>query len=167
MKIMKLLALGSLASLFLAAPALGGSHEAKQASSSMSVVAFAAHTGDFDTLLAAVETAGLTETLSSGGPFTVFAPTDAAFAKIPESDLEALLADKEELTAVLTYHVVSGRVTSEQVATLASATTLEGSSVAFETANGVQVDGATVVKADLMVSDGVIHVIDAVLMPSP
>jgi uncharacterized surface protein with fasciclin (FAS1) repeats len=161
------LALGFAASLFLATPALGGSHEAKQAKSSMNIVAFAAHTGDFDTLLAAVAAADLTETLEGSGPFTVFAPTDAAFAKLPESDLEALLADKEKLTAVLTYHVVSGRVTAEQVATLTSAETLQGGTVTFETGEGVRVDGAQVVKADLLVSNGVIHVIDTVLMPTP
>jgi uncharacterized surface protein with fasciclin (FAS1) repeats len=165
MKFKNTLALAAIASLALATAAFGGSHEKTHAASSMDIVEFAAHTGDFDTLLQALEVAGLTESLKGDASFTVFAPTDAAFAKIPQADLEGLLADKEKLTAVLTYHVVPGRVTAEQVAGLDSAKTLQGQSVTFDTENGVHVDSAKVVKADVLVSNGVIHVIDTVISP--
>jgi len=122
--------------------------------------------GSFDTLVTAVQAAGLVETLKSDGPFTVFAPTDAAFAAIPSADLEALLADKEKLTAVLTYHVVAGKVMAADVVTLDSATTVQGSEVSIEVVDGgVKVDGANVVTTDIETSNGVIHVIDAVIMP--
>jgi uncharacterized surface protein with fasciclin (FAS1) repeats len=122
--------------------------------------------GQFSTLLTAIEVAGLTETLATGGPFTVFAPTDAAFAAIPEADLAAILADNETLTAILTYHVVDGAVTSAQVVELDSATTLQGSDVAIVVSDaGVTVDGANVVTVDVEASNGVIHVIDAVITP--
>lgn len=121
---------------------------------------------DFDTLVTAVQAAGLVETLKSDGPFTVFAPTDAAFAEIPEADLQALLADKDKLTKVLTYHVVPGKVMAADVIGLDSATTVEGSEVDIEVVEGgVQVDGANVVQTDIEASNGVIHVIDAVIMP--
>ncbi|MGK7295730.1 MAG: fasciclin domain-containing protein, partial [Candidatus Wenzhouxiangella sp. M2_3B_020] len=121
---------------------------------------------DFDTLVTAVQAAGLVETLKSDGPFTVFAPTDAAFAEIPEADLQALLADKDKLTKVLTYHVVPGKVMAADVIGLDSATTVEGSEVDIEVVEGgVQIDGANVVQTDIEASNGVIHVIDAVIMP--
>mgnify|MGYP006436192449 CR=1 FL=1 len=121
---------------------------------------------DFNTLVTAVQAADLVETLKGDGPFTVFAPTDEAFAAIPESDLEALLADKDQLTAVLTYHVVSGKVMAEDVVGLDSATTVQGSDVDIEVVDGsVMIDGATVVTADIEASNGVIHVIDGVLLP--
>ena len=121
---------------------------------------------NFNTLVTAVEAAGLVETLKGDGPFTVFAPTDEAFAAIPESDLEALLADKDQLTEVLTYHVVSGKVVAEDVVELDSATTVQGSDVSIEVVDGsVMIDGATVVTTDIEASNGVIHVIDGVLMP--
>ncbi|RZU98416.1 fasciclin domain-containing protein [Spiribacter vilamensis] len=121
---------------------------------------------DFNTLVTAVQAADLVETLKGEGPFTVFAPTDEAFAAIPESDLEALLADKDQLTAVLTYHVVSGKVMAEDVVGLDSATTVQGSDVSIEVVDGnVMIDGATVVTTDIEASNGVIHVIDGVLMP--
>ncbi len=120
----------------------------------------------FGTLLTAIEAAGLTETLATGGPFTVFAPTDAAFAAIPEADLAAILADNETLTAILTYHVVDGAVTSAQVVELDSATTLQGSDIDIVVTDaGVTVDGANVVTVDVEASNGVIHVIDAVITP--
>ena len=120
----------------------------------------------FDTLVTAVQAAGLVETLKGDGPFTVFAPTDAAFDEIPEADLQALLADKDKLTKVLTYHVVPGKVMAEDVIGLDSATTVEGSDVDVEVVEGgVQVDGANVVQTDIEASNGVIHVIDAVIMP--
>ena len=120
----------------------------------------------FNTLVSAVQAADLVETLKSNGPFTVFAPTDEAFSAIPDSDLEALLADKEQLTEVLTYHVVSGKVMAEDVVGLDSATTVQGSDIAIEVVDGnVTVDGATVVATDIEASNGVIHVIDAVILP--
>ena len=99
------------------------------------------------------------------GPFTVFAPTDEAFARIPKADLDALLKDKAKLTKVLTYHVVAGKVTAAEVVKLKEAKTVEGRAVKIDASNGVKVDGATVIKADVMASNGVIHVIDSVLMP--
>lgn len=122
--------------------------------------------GSFDTLVTAVQAAGLVETLKGEGPFTVFAPTDEAFAAIPEADLEALLADKERLAAVLTYHVVPGKVMAADVVGLESATSVQGSDIDIEVVDGgVKVDGANVVKTDIETSNGVIHVIDAVITP--
>jgi uncharacterized surface protein with fasciclin (FAS1) repeats len=112
-----------------------------------------------------LETAGLVETLKGEGPFTVFAPTDEAFAKVPKETLDALLADKEKLTAVLTYHVVPGKLMASDVAKLESAKTVQGSSISIDASDGVKVDGARVVKADVMAKNGVIHVIDSVIMP--
>jgi uncharacterized surface protein with fasciclin (FAS1) repeats len=129
------------------------------------IVDVAKAAGGFSTLLAAVDAAGLTSTLSGPGPFTVFAPTDEAFAKIPKADLDALLADKAKLTAVLTYHVVSGKVLAKDVGGLTKATTVQGKDLPIDTKSGVKVGGATVVKTDIEASNGVIHVIDTVLMP--
>lgn len=130
------------------------------------IVEVAMAAGSFNTLVAAVKAAGLAETLSGPGPFTVFAPTDEAFAQIPEADLNALLADKEALTAVLTYHVVSGAVRSADVVKLSSAETVNGQSVRIKTMDGkVMIDGATVVSADIEASNGIIHVIDKVILP--
>ncbi len=129
------------------------------------IVAVAVGAGDFNTLVAAIKAADLVETLQGPGPFTVFAPTDEAFAKIPKADLDALLANKEKLTAVLTYHVVSGKVMAADVVNLKSAKTVQGESVTIDASDGVKVDGATVVKTDIMASNGVIHVIDTVIMP--
>jgi len=121
--------------------------------------------GSFNTLAAALEAAGLVDTLKGAGPFTVFAPTDAAFAKIPKADLDALLKDKAQLTRVLTYHVVPGKVMASDVVKLTEARTVEGQSIQIDARSGVKVDGANVVKADVLASNGVIHVIDAVLLP--
>ncbi len=144
-------------------------HHEKGANAEMAasgdIVAVAMGAGSFDTLVTALEAAGLVETLQGKGPFTVFAPTDEAFAKIPKSDLDALLADKEKLTAVLTYHVVQGRVMAADVAGLDSAMTVQGQSIDIETAGGVTVDGAKVVQTDIMATNGVIHVIDTVILP--
>jgi uncharacterized surface protein with fasciclin (FAS1) repeats len=130
------------------------------------IVAVAAEAGQFGTLIAAVKAAGLEETLRAGGPFTVFAPTDEAFAKLPEGTVEALLQDPEKLAAVLTYHVVPGRVMAADVARLTEARTVNGAMVRIRTTDGtVRVDGATVVAADIAASNGVIHVIDAVILP--
>lgn len=129
------------------------------------IVDTAVAAGTFTTLVVAVQEAGLVDTLKGEGPFTVFAPTDDAFAKIPDDQLQALLADKEALTAVLTYHVVSGKVMAKDVVNLTSAKTVQGSSIDIDTSNGVRVDGANVIKTDILTSNGVIHVIDTVLMP--
>jgi uncharacterized surface protein with fasciclin (FAS1) repeats len=122
--------------------------------------------GSFKTLLAAVRAAGLEETLKGEGPFTVFAPTDEAFAALPAGTVEALLKDKAKLTAILTYHVVAGKVDAAKVVTLKDAKTVNGSKLEVHVMNGgVMVNDAHVVKADIMTSNGVIHVVDRVLLP--
>ena len=137
----------------------------KGAMADKDIVDVAVSAGSFDTLATALTEAGLVDTLKGKGPFTVFAPTDEAFAKIPEADLKALLADKEALTRVLTYHVVPGKVMAADVVKLTSAETVQGQSFTISTEDGVMVDGAKVVKTDIPASNGVIHVIDTVLMP--
>jgi uncharacterized surface protein with fasciclin (FAS1) repeats len=134
-------------------------------SKSADIVDTAVKAGSFNTLVTAVKAAGLVETLKGAGPFTVFAPTDEAFAKIPADTLNGLLADKEALRKVLLYHVVSGKVTADQVVKIKSAATVQGSDVMIDASNGVMVNNAKVVKADVMTSNGVIHAIDTVLMP--
>ncbi|TWU56263.1 fasciclin domain-containing protein [Rubripirellula reticaptiva] len=123
---------------------------------------------DFKTLVAAVKAGGLVETLSGEGPFTVFAPTDAAFAKLPKGTLESLLLpeNKEKLVAILKYHVVAGKVMAKDVVKLTEAKTVQGSAVQIKVVEGkVMLDKATVVKADIPCSNGVIHVIDSVILP--
>lgn len=137
-----------------------------EAPSSKDIVDTAVGAGDFKTLVKALTAADLVTTLKGKGPFTVFAPTDEAFAKLPPEALEALLADKAKLTKVLTYHVVAGKVMAADVVKLDRAKTVEGSSVAISTAGGVKVDRANVVKTDIPASNGVIHVIDAVIIPT-
>jgi len=130
------------------------------------IVEVASNADAFSTLVTAVKAAGLVETLSSGGPFTVFAPTNEAFARIPKADLEALLADKEALTAVLTYHVVPGKVMAKDVVNLSSATTVNGQDIEIKAWDGkVMIDGATVTSTDIEATNGVIHVIDRVILP--
>ena len=130
------------------------------------IVEIASSDDNFSTLVTAVKAAGLVETLSSEGPFTVFAPTNEAFAKLPKETLDAVLADKEQLTAILTYHVVSGKVMAEDVVNLESANTVQGGSLKIETVGGnVMIDNAKVIKADIEAENGVIHVIDTVLIP--
>lgn len=132
------------------------------------IVDIAASNSDFSTLVAAVKAAGLVDTLKGDGPFTVFAPTNEAFAKLPAGTVEMLLKpeNKDKLVAVLTYHVVAGKVMAEQVVTINSAKTVQGSSVAIKVSNGkVMVDNATVIKTDIDASNGVIHVIDSVILP--
>ncbi|HEX6146145.1 MAG TPA: fasciclin domain-containing protein [Acidimicrobiia bacterium] len=137
-----------------------------EAMEEMSIVATAEAAGDFTTLLAAVEAAGLVETLEGEGPYTVFAPTDDAFAALPEGTVEGLLEDPEALGAILLYHVVPGEVTSDQVVTLESATTAQGSDLAIRVeGDSVFVNDAQVIVTDIQASNGVIHVIDAVLLP--
>lgn len=120
--------------------------------------------GSFKTLVTAVQAAGLVDTLKGPGPFTVFAPTDEAFAKIPKADLDALLADKAKLTAVLTYHVVPGKVMAADVKA-GKVKTVQGAELTVSTMGGVKVDAAKVVATDVAASNGVIHVIDTVVMP--
>ncbi len=121
--------------------------------------------GQFKTLAAALDKAGLVSTLKGKGPFTVFAPTDAAFAKVPKADLDALLADKAKLTAVLTYHVVPGSVMAKDVKS-GKVKTVQGSELTLAASGGgVMVDNAQVVKADIVADNGVIHVIDSVVLP--
>ena len=120
--------------------------------------------GDFKTLAVALERAGLIDTLKGKGPFTVFAPTDAAFAKVPKKDLDALLADKSKLASVLTYHVVPGTVMAKDVKA-GKVKTVQGSDLTLSTSNGVKVDDANVVKTDIVADNGVIHVIDSVVLP--
>ena len=132
------------------------------------IVQLAVEAGNFNTLVAAVKAAGLAETLQSEGPFTVFAPTDAAFAKLPAGTVEALLADKEKLASILTYHVVPGKIMAIDVvkANGARPTTVNGQKLDIVLRAGkVYVNGAQVVTADLVASNGVIHVIDAVVLP--
>jgi len=134
---------------------------------SKDIVDTAIQAGSFKTLVAAVQAAGLVETLRGPGPFTVFAPTDEAFAKLPEGTVESLLKpeNKDQLVAILKYHVVAGRVTAAQVVKLKAAPTVNGQRVAISTSEGVRVDNANVVTTDIATSNGVIHVIDAVLLP--
>jgi uncharacterized surface protein with fasciclin (FAS1) repeats len=120
--------------------------------------------GQFTTLATALKAAGLIDTLKGKGPFTVFAPTDAAFAKVPKADLDALLKDKAKLTAVLTYHVVPGKVMAKDVKA-GKVKTVQGSELTLGTTGGVTVDGAKVTQADIVASNGVIHVIDSVVLP--
>ena len=129
------------------------------------IVDTAVSAGSFNTLVTAVKAAGLVDTLKGAGPFTVFAPTDEAFAKVPKATLDALLADKDALRKVLLYHVVPGSVTSSEVVKLSSAKTAQGSSISIDATNGVMIDNAKVVKADIETSNGIIHVIDSVILP--
>jgi uncharacterized surface protein with fasciclin (FAS1) repeats len=129
------------------------------------IVDTAVAAGDFKTLATALQAAGLVETLKGKGPFTVFAPTDAAFAKVPKDQLDALLKDKAKLTAVLTYHVVAGKVMAADVKA-GKVKTVQGSELTVSTGSGgVMVDNAKVVKTDIAADNGVIHVIDTVIIP--
>ena len=133
---------------------------------SKDIVDTAVEAGSFKTLAAALQAADLISTLKSEGPFTVFAPTDAAFRKIPKADLDALLSDKRALTEVLTYHVVSGKVMAADVVKLTQAKTVEGSPVKIKVVDGkVMINNANVSATDIAASNGVIHVIDTVIMP--
>ncbi|KYC38962.1 fasciclin [Scytonema hofmannii PCC 7110] len=130
------------------------------------IVDTAVNAGSFNTLVAAVKAANLVDTLKGAGPFTVFAPTDEAFAKLPEGTVDGLLQDIPKLKKILTYHVVSGKVTSSEVVKLNSATTVEGTEVKIDASNGVKVNDATVTTPDVAADNGVIHVIDTVLIPA-
>jgi len=129
------------------------------------IVETAIAAGSFKTLVEAVKAANLVDTLSGPGPFTVFAPNDAAFAKLPAGTVEGLLKDMPKLKSVLTYHVVPGKVMSSDVSKMQSAKTVQGQRVSIDTTDGVKIDSAKVVKADIEADNGVIHVIDSVIMP--
>jgi uncharacterized surface protein with fasciclin (FAS1) repeats len=153
------LALGAGASF---ADSCGSTH----ASNTADIVDTAVAAGSFETLVAALQAADLVDVLKSDGPFTVFAPTDEAFAKLPAGTIEKLLADKDALTKILTYHVVPGKVMAADVAGLDSAKTVQGQSVKIDTSSGVKINDASVITADIVASNGVIHVIDTVIMPN-
>ena len=151
----------------VSAIAFAGHHAEKMSKGGeMDIVDTAVAAKNFSTLLAAVKQAGLVDALKGEGPYTLFAPTDEAFAKIPQAKLKALLNDKAALTSVLTYHVVPANVTSDQVVNLSSAKTLQGQSIAIDASNGVKVNNANVIKTDILASNGIIHVIDEVIMPN-
>ena len=156
--------LKSIRSLFLGLALIaGGSAIAGQKAD---IVDTAKSAGSFNTLLTAIEAAGLTETLKGDGPFTVFAPTDEAFAKLPAGTVEALLKDKEKLAKILTYHVVPGTVMAKDVKP-GKVTTVEGSRLNItKGTSGVKVDSANVVATDVVATNGVIHVIDSVVLPN-
>lgn len=131
------------------------------------IVDTAVNAGSFSTLVAAIKAAKLVDTLKGAGPFTVFAPTDEAFAKLPEGTVDSLLKDIPKLTKILTYHVVSGKVMAADVVKLKSATTVEGSNVKIDASkSGVKVNDATVATTDVAADNGVIHIIDTVLIPA-
>jgi uncharacterized surface protein with fasciclin (FAS1) repeats len=138
------------------------------AASAADIVDTAISAGNFTTLVTAVKAAGLAGTLKGAGPFTVFAPTDEAFAKLPPGTVDALLKDPEKLKSILLYHVVPGKVLAAQVVKMKSARTVEGSPVKIHVSGGkVMVNNANVIKTDIVCDNGVIHVIDTVLMPKP
>ncbi|MEH2238210.1 fasciclin domain-containing protein [Nostoc sp.] len=130
------------------------------------IIDTATNNGSFKTLVAAIEAAGLVDTLKGAGPFTVFAPTDEAFNKLPAGTVDALLKDIPKLKKILTYHVVSGKVLAADVAKLKTAKTVEGSDVKIDASNGVKINDAKVATADVAADNGVIHVIDTVLIPA-
>lgn len=148
--------------------ASAGDHNKPVHAATVDIVDTAVSAGAFNTLVAAVQAADLVDTLKSDGPFTVFAPTDEAFAKLPAGTVEKLLKpeNKGQLIAVLTYHVVPGKVTSHDLAgKRLEAKTVQGTTVDIDATDGVRVDGANVVQADIMTSNGIIHVIDRVILP--
>lgn len=138
---------------------------ANASGNSMDIVDTAVNAGSFTTLVAAVQAAGLVETLKSEGPFTVFAPTDEAFAALPAGTIEGLLADPEALAKILTYHVIAGKVMSTDLSDGMTAATVNGAEVTITTMGGVKINGANVISADIETSNGVIHVIDQVILP--
>jgi len=159
-------ALTAVAIAIIALPAAAGGH--KSASTQKDIVDTAVAAGSFSTLAAALEAAGLVDALKAEGPYTVFAPTDEAFAKLPEGTLENLLKPEnvDQLKAILLYHVVSGKIMSGDIGAEAKPDTLQGSAInVMASAGGVTVNGANVVSADVSASNGVIHVIDTVILP--
>lgn len=149
------------ATIALAGAAFAGSY-------SKDIVDTAVEAGSFNTLVAAVQAAGLVETLKGDGPFTVFAPTDEAFAALPEGTVESLLKpeNKDQLIAILTYHVVPGKVMSGDLSDDMTAATVQGGEITIDLDNGVMINDASVVTADVEAGNGVIHVIDKVILPA-
>ena len=161
----KLMISAILFSLIITSFAFAGDNN-KSKSSKKDIVTIAVDAGNFKTLATALTETGLAEALQGDGPFTVFAPTDDAFAKLPAGTVEALLKDKETLKKILLYHVVAGEVTSKEVVNLTKAETLAGKNLKIKVNDGsVMINDATVTGADIMASNGVIHVIDTVLIP--
>jgi uncharacterized surface protein with fasciclin (FAS1) repeats len=166
MKVIQKILLSAIAVGIIATPATAHNHGKMKPT--QNIVEVAAGNPDFETLVAAIKAAGLVETLSGKGPFTVFAPTDDAFAKLPPGTLEDLLKpeNKEKLVSILTYHVVSGKVKAADVVKLDTATTVNGKAADVNVANGkVTIDNANVTATDIAASNGVIHVIDTVIIP--
>lgn len=159
-------ALGAAALSVSAGPVVAQTSSTTQATTAKTVVDIAAGNPDFSTLVTAVKTAGLAGTLSGPGPFTVFAPTNAAFAKIPPAQLQAILADQQQLTSILTYHVVPGKVMAADLKKSQRVKTVEGSKVLIvKSKKGAKIGGVDIVATDIVGSNGVIHVIDEVLIP--
>ena len=162
----KLIISAIILSLLSTSMVVAGDHYKKSKSAKKDIVTIAVEAGSFKTLATALTEAGLVEALQAEGPYTVFAPTDEAFAKLPEGTIESLLKDKETLKNILLYHVVSGKVTSKQVVDLNEAETLAGKNINIKVKDGsVMINNATVTTADVMASNGVIHIIDTVLIP--
>ena len=161
--------MSNLKKLFIALIAISPLAFAGQAVKAGDIVDTAASSDQFSTLVAAVKAAGLVETLKGDGPFTVFAPTNDAFAALPEGTVESLLKpeNREQLIAVLTYHVIPGKVMSSDIAgKMADVKTVQGSELSIDATSGVMVDNASVTTADIITSNGVIHVIDKVVLPN-
>jgi uncharacterized surface protein with fasciclin (FAS1) repeats len=164
--IFRMLAVAVMAAFTAGAVQAGSYGKTKAAGAGKDIVQTAKAAGSFGTLLTALKATGLDKELAKKGPFTVFAPTDEAFGKLPAGALDGLLKEPEKLKQVLLLHVVSGKVTAADVSKLESASTLGGDALAIDTSKGVRVGNANVTKADVMASNGVIHVIDSVLLPS-
>ncbi|WP_407637594.1 fasciclin domain-containing protein [Enterovibrio calviensis] len=154
-------------SMFILFTITACSAQADHHGSKQNIVEIAAGNPDFTTLVAAVKAAGLADTLQGSGPFTVFAPTNAAFSKLPAGTVENLLLpeNKDQLISILTYHVVPGKVMAADVVGLTKAPTVQGNMIMVDTSDGVKVDNANVVATDIEASNGVIHVIDSVIIP--
>ena len=170
---MRLVTCAAIAASLFAAPALAGDDTKRNHSSAASmradIVDTAVNAGQFETLVTAVQTAGLVETLKSDGPFTVFAPLDSAFAGLPHGEVQRLLRpeNRHELVDILTYHVVPGAITSDQLSgQILAVETVEGSTVLIDATDGVRVGNAQVVQADIRTSNGIIHVVDRVIIPT-
>lgn len=163
---LKLIMSAIILSLLTTSMVVAGDHYKKSNSAKKDIVTIAVEAGTFKTLATALTEAGLVEALQAEGPYTVFAPTDEAFAKLPEGTIESLLKDKEALKSILLYHVVSGKVTSKDVVKLNKAETLSGKNVKISSSkDGVMINKSNVSTVDIMASNGVIHVIDTVLIP--
>lgn len=171
---MRLITLAAIAAISVAAPALAGEHVKRDhhghhRTQQADIVDTAVAAGQFDTLVAAVQAAGLVDTLKGDGPFTVFAPLDSAFASLPHGEVQRLLQpeNRHELVDLLTYHVVAGAVTSDQLSgQILNVETVEGSTVLIDATDGVRVGNAQVVQADIQTSNGIIHIVDRVIIPT-